>query len=162
MFKCRIIDIVLTSAVLFVSAPPEDSRCRLCPEGWLWWRWHCYFFSVGLQEDRRWNESAEFCQEHNSSLVVIKDDAEMVTDRRETKTKMAAFTLQSEVTRFRCFVKSDFFFCFFMPRSTAILTKFAFILDDGEKQKRSYLLRCRSSSRLKTDMRTRYYKLLTN
>uniref|UniRef100_A0A3B5KQ58 C-type lectin domain-containing protein n=1 Tax=Xiphophorus couchianus TaxID=32473 RepID=A0A3B5KQ58_9TELE len=110
MFKCRIIDIVLTSAVLFVSAPPEDSRCRLCPEGWLWWRRHCYFFSVGLQEDRRWNESAEFCQEHNSSLVVIKDDAEMVTDRRETKTKMAAFTLQSEVTRFRCFVKSDFFF----------------------------------------------------
>ncbi|XP_032439556.1 C-type lectin domain family 4 member M-like isoform X2 [Xiphophorus hellerii] len=55
----------------------QDSRCRLCPEGWLWWRRHCYFFSVGLQEDRRWNESAEFCQEHNSSLVVIKDDAEM-------------------------------------------------------------------------------------
>ncbi|XP_014844804.1 PREDICTED: CD209 antigen-like protein C [Poecilia mexicana] len=55
----------------------QDSRCRLCPEGWLWWRRHCYFFSVGLQENRRWKESAEFCQEHNSSLVEIKDDAEM-------------------------------------------------------------------------------------
>ncbi|KAM4714757.1 natural killer cells antigen CD94-like [Anableps anableps] len=55
----------------------QDSRCCLCPEGWLWWRRHCYFFSVGLQENRRWNESAEFCQEHNSSLVVIKDCAEM-------------------------------------------------------------------------------------
>ncbi|PWA28871.1 hypothetical protein CCH79_00012959 [Gambusia affinis] len=66
-----------TQAVVFVSALPEDSRCRLCPDGWLWWRRHCYFFSVGLQENRRWKESAEFCQEHNSSLVVIKDDAEM-------------------------------------------------------------------------------------
>uniref|UniRef100_A0A3Q3JED2 C-type lectin domain-containing protein n=1 Tax=Monopterus albus TaxID=43700 RepID=A0A3Q3JED2_MONAL len=55
----------------------EDSRCRLCPGGWLWWRGHCYFFSVGLEENRQWNASAEFCQLHNSSLAVIKDPAEM-------------------------------------------------------------------------------------
>uniref|UniRef100_A0A3Q3H0R0 C-type lectin domain-containing protein n=1 Tax=Labrus bergylta TaxID=56723 RepID=A0A3Q3H0R0_9LABR len=55
-----------------------DSRCSLCPEGWMWWRSHCYFFSVGLQEHLRWNESAEFCRRHNSSLIVIKDYAEMV------------------------------------------------------------------------------------
>lgn len=62
--------------------PCADSRCRLCPDGWLWWRSRCYFFSVGLQEDRQWNESAEFCRKHNSSLAVIKDSAEMVTPRR--------------------------------------------------------------------------------
>lgn len=63
----------------FLSLLRADSRCSLCPGGWLWWRGCCYFFSVGLQENRRWNESAEFCQQHNSSLVVIKDSAEMVT-----------------------------------------------------------------------------------
>lgn len=56
-----------------------DPRCSLCPAGWSWWRSHCYFFSLGLQENRPWNESAEFCQQHDSSLVVIKDSAEMVT-----------------------------------------------------------------------------------
>ncbi|XP_036002322.1 perlucin-like protein isoform X1 [Fundulus heteroclitus] len=66
-----------TQAVLFVSLPSGDSRCRLCPEGWLWWRSHCYFFSVGLRENLRWKESATFCQQLNSSLVVIRDSAEM-------------------------------------------------------------------------------------
>uniref|UniRef100_A0A3Q1C6J3 C-type lectin domain-containing protein n=1 Tax=Amphiprion ocellaris TaxID=80972 RepID=A0A3Q1C6J3_AMPOC len=46
-----------------------DSRCCVCPDGWLWWMDHCYFFTIGLQENRRWNESAEFCQQHNSSLL---------------------------------------------------------------------------------------------
>ncbi|XP_037614776.1 LOW QUALITY PROTEIN: CD209 antigen-like protein E [Sebastes umbrosus] len=62
---------------LMLHTVTEDSRCSLCPHGWLWWRSHCYFFSVGLQEDRQWKESAEFCLQHNSSLVVIKDSAEM-------------------------------------------------------------------------------------
>ncbi|XP_030609706.1 CD209 antigen-like protein E isoform X2 [Archocentrus centrarchus] len=62
---------LLFSFILF------DSRCSLCPDNWLWWMGHCYFFSVGLQENRQWNESSEFCQQHNSSLVVIKDSAEM-------------------------------------------------------------------------------------
>ncbi|XP_041821445.1 natural killer cells antigen CD94-like [Chelmon rostratus] len=62
---------------LMLHAVTQDSRCSLCPGGWLWWRSRCYFFSVGLQENRRWNESAEFCQQHDSSLAVIKDAAEM-------------------------------------------------------------------------------------
>ncbi|XP_030018363.1 CD209 antigen-like protein C [Sphaeramia orbicularis] len=55
----------------------EDSRCRLCPAGWMWWRSHCFFFSVGLEENLKWNESAGFCHRHNSSLAVIRDPAEM-------------------------------------------------------------------------------------
>ncbi|KAL7375384.1 hypothetical protein ABVT39_016540 [Epinephelus coioides] len=62
---------------LMLHTVTRDSRCRLCPDGWLWWRSHCYFFSVGLQDNRKWNESAEFCLQHNSSLAVIKDSAEM-------------------------------------------------------------------------------------
>ncbi|GAA6216310.1 CD209 antigen-like protein E [Lates japonicus] len=62
---------------LMLHTVTQDSRCSLCPGGWLWWRGHCYFFSVGLEENRQWNKSAEFCQGHNSSLAVIKDSAEM-------------------------------------------------------------------------------------
>ncbi|XP_049425329.1 CD209 antigen-like protein E [Epinephelus fuscoguttatus] len=62
---------------LMLHTVTRDSRCRLCPDGWLWWRSHCYFFSVGLQDNRKWNGSAEFCLQHNSSLAVIKDSAEM-------------------------------------------------------------------------------------
>ncbi|XP_036968754.1 CD209 antigen-like protein C isoform X2 [Acanthopagrus latus] len=62
---------------LMLQTVTQDSRCRVCPDGWLWWRSRCYFFSVGLQENRQWNESAEFCRKHNSSLVVIKDSGEM-------------------------------------------------------------------------------------
>nr|XP_046235981.1 CD209 antigen-like protein E isoform X2 [Scatophagus argus] len=62
---------------VMLHAVAQDSRCRLCPPGWLWWRSRCYFFSVGQQENRQWAASAEFCQQHNSSLAVIKDSAEM-------------------------------------------------------------------------------------
>ncbi|XP_069026014.1 CD209 antigen-like protein C [Embiotoca jacksoni] len=62
---------------LYFRPPPADSRCRLCPAGWRWWRRRCYFFSPGLQENRRWNESAEFCRRHDGRLAVIEDSAEM-------------------------------------------------------------------------------------
>ncbi|XP_054457694.1 CD209 antigen-like protein E [Anoplopoma fimbria] len=62
---------------LMLHTVTQDSRCSLCPDGWRWWRSHCYFFSVGLQEDRQWKESAEFCLQQNSSLAVLKDSAEM-------------------------------------------------------------------------------------
>ncbi|XP_037832287.1 CD209 antigen-like protein C [Kryptolebias marmoratus] len=62
---------------LLLRSVTRDPRCHLCPAGWLWWRSRCYFFSVARQEDLRWNESAAFCQRHNSSLVVIEDFAEM-------------------------------------------------------------------------------------
>nr|XP_010769425.1 PREDICTED: C-type lectin domain family 12 member B-like [Notothenia coriiceps] len=54
-----------------------DPRCSVCPDGWLWWGGHCYFFSVGQQDDRSWIESSEFCLQLNSSLAVIRDPAEM-------------------------------------------------------------------------------------
>ncbi|XP_056882165.1 CD209 antigen-like protein C isoform X2 [Takifugu flavidus] len=56
----------------------QDPRCSRCPAGWLWRKERCYFFSsVRLWENLNWNESAEFCWRHNSSLVVLEDPAEM-------------------------------------------------------------------------------------
>ncbi|XP_064184896.1 CD209 antigen-like protein E [Anguilla rostrata] len=55
----------------------QDARCQLCPEKWLWSWGSCYFFSVGLEDDRKWDESMEFCEEYNASLAVIEDHREM-------------------------------------------------------------------------------------
>lgn len=55
-----------------------DSSVDSCPAGWSWWSGRCFFFSVGLLEDRQWNQSAEFCRQQGSSLAVITDAAEMV------------------------------------------------------------------------------------
>ncbi|XP_017557723.1 CD209 antigen-like protein C isoform X1 [Pygocentrus nattereri] len=55
----------------------KDSRCQLCPKQWHWLWGHCYFFSVGLEKDRKWAESVDYCREHNASLAVIQDATEM-------------------------------------------------------------------------------------
>ncbi|XP_027143738.1 CD209 antigen-like protein E isoform X2 [Larimichthys crocea] len=34
---------------LMLHAVTQDSRCRVCPAGWLWWKSHCYFFSEFIQ-----------------------------------------------------------------------------------------------------------------
>ncbi|XP_033992668.1 C-type lectin domain family 12 member B-like isoform X2 [Trematomus bernacchii] len=62
---------------LMLHTVTQDPRCSVCPDGWLWWGGHCYFFSVGQQDDRSWIESSEFCLQLNSSLAVIRDPAEM-------------------------------------------------------------------------------------
>ncbi|KAM6908942.1 natural killer cells antigen CD94-like [Xenentodon cancila] len=62
---------------MMLHSATHDSRCVLCSNSWLGWRNHCYFFSFAQLENRHWNESAEFCQQLNSSLAVIKDSAEM-------------------------------------------------------------------------------------
>uniref|UniRef100_A0A3P9A3R5 C-type lectin domain-containing protein n=1 Tax=Esox lucius TaxID=8010 RepID=A0A3P9A3R5_ESOLU len=67
----------LVSASQTLPQPP-DPRCRLCPENWLWKSGHCYFFSVGLEEDQTWGHSAEFCRQNNASLAFIGDHDEMV------------------------------------------------------------------------------------
>ncbi|KAM4611582.1 CD209 antigen-like protein C [Polymixia lowei] len=62
---------------LMLNTVTQDPRCGVCPQEWLWWRSHCYFFSVGLEENLQWDDSAEFCQQNNGSLAVIKDLKEM-------------------------------------------------------------------------------------
>ncbi|XP_036404347.1 killer cell lectin-like receptor subfamily G member 1, partial [Megalops cyprinoides] len=67
----------LRATSLLLHRISQDWRCQLCPGGWLWSRGSCYYFSVGLQEDRKWNESAAFCQQHDAHLAVIRDHREM-------------------------------------------------------------------------------------
>ncbi|KAJ8416666.1 hypothetical protein AAFF_G00325440 [Aldrovandia affinis] len=60
-----------TISLLLLSIS-QDKRCRLCPERWLWSWGSCYFFSVGLEDNRKWSESMEFCEQHNASLAEIR------------------------------------------------------------------------------------------
>ncbi|KAK5893540.1 hypothetical protein CgunFtcFv8_006405 [Champsocephalus gunnari] len=45
---------------LMLHTVTQDPMCSVCPDGWLWWGGHCYFFSVGQQDDRSWIESSDF------------------------------------------------------------------------------------------------------
>ncbi|KAJ8281985.1 hypothetical protein COCON_G00045040 [Conger conger] len=76
----------LHSMSLLLLTISRDHRCHLCPEGWRWSWGSCYFFSVGLEDDRNWNESMEFCEKHNASLAVIEDHREMKFIQVEMRT----------------------------------------------------------------------------
>lgn len=54
-----------------------NPRCQLCPKRWHMFKGHCYFISAGLEEDRKWAESLEYCVQHNASLAIIQHEAEM-------------------------------------------------------------------------------------
>lgn len=73
---------LLLQVLIGLISPPQDSGLDSCPVGWSRWGGRCFFFSVGLLEDRRWNESAAFCRQHSSSLAVIRDADEMVSKLR--------------------------------------------------------------------------------
>ncbi|XP_028973562.2 CD209 antigen-like protein C isoform X2 [Esox lucius] len=74
LYQCHV-DLRRVTASLYGIT--QDPRCRLCPENWLWKSGHCYFFSVGLEEDQTWGHSAEFCRQNNASLAFIGDHDEM-------------------------------------------------------------------------------------
>ncbi|KAK5875869.1 hypothetical protein CesoFtcFv8_026904 [Champsocephalus esox] len=72
--ECQEVNLMLHTVTQDQCVHP---MCSVCPDGWLWWGGHCYFFSVGQQDDRSWIESSDFCLQLNSSLAVIRDPAEM-------------------------------------------------------------------------------------
>nr|XP_008102424.1 PREDICTED: low affinity immunoglobulin epsilon Fc receptor [Anolis carolinensis] len=48
----------------------NDSACRVCPEGWLLNRGHCYHFQ---EKQNHWSLAKTLCEEQESSLVIIDD-----------------------------------------------------------------------------------------
>lgn len=51
------------------------ASCRSCPDLWMKYGNHCYYFSV---EKRDWNSSQKFCLGEDSQLLMFTDDQEMV------------------------------------------------------------------------------------
>ncbi|XP_054382759.1 killer cell lectin-like receptor subfamily G member 1 [Pongo abelii] len=50
------------------------ASCPSCPDHWMKYGNHCYYFSV---EKKDWNSSLEFCLARDSHLLVITDNQEM-------------------------------------------------------------------------------------
>ncbi|XP_063642362.1 killer cell lectin-like receptor subfamily G member 1 isoform X2 [Pan troglodytes] len=50
------------------------ASCPSCPDRWMKYGNHCYYFSV---EEKDWNSSLEFCLARDSHLLVITDNQEM-------------------------------------------------------------------------------------
>ncbi|EFB20760.1 hypothetical protein PANDA_020767 [Ailuropoda melanoleuca] len=50
------------------------ASCRSCPDLWMKYGNHCYYFSV---EKRDWNSSQKFCLGEDSQLLMFTDDQEM-------------------------------------------------------------------------------------
>ncbi|XP_030660267.1 killer cell lectin-like receptor subfamily G member 1 isoform X1 [Nomascus leucogenys] len=50
------------------------ASCPSCPDHWMKYGNHCYYFSV---EKKDWNSSLEFCLARDSHLLVIMDKQEM-------------------------------------------------------------------------------------
>ncbi|KYO19979.1 killer cell lectin-like receptor subfamily G member 2 [Alligator mississippiensis] len=58
------------------AATVMAGKCRPCPEDWMWYRNHCYYFSKEMQN---WNSSWKFCWSHNATLPVIKEKSALDT-----------------------------------------------------------------------------------
>ncbi|XP_028347290.1 killer cell lectin-like receptor subfamily G member 1 [Physeter macrocephalus] len=50
------------------------ASCPSCPDLWVRYGDHCYYFSV---EEKNWNSSLEFCLARDAHLLMFKDNQEM-------------------------------------------------------------------------------------
>ncbi|XP_057560124.1 killer cell lectin-like receptor subfamily G member 1 [Hippopotamus amphibius kiboko] len=71
---------ILVSLLLFQWILCRGSKfstcagCPGCPDLWMWYGDHCYYFSV---EKKNWNSSLEFCLAKDAHLLMFKDNQEM-------------------------------------------------------------------------------------
>uniref|UniRef100_G1TEI4 Killer cell lectin like receptor G1 n=1 Tax=Oryctolagus cuniculus TaxID=9986 RepID=G1TEI4_RABIT len=71
---------VLASVLLYQwiscqgSNPSTCVSCSGCPDLWMRYGNHCYYFSV---EKKDWNSSLRFCLAEDSHLIMFADDQEM-------------------------------------------------------------------------------------
>ncbi|KAM9674047.1 killer cell lectin-like receptor subfamily G member 1 [Trichechus inunguis] len=56
------------------SSYPTCANCPSCPDLWMTYGDHCYYFSVDKND---WNSSLEFCLAKDSHLLMLRDNQEM-------------------------------------------------------------------------------------
>ncbi|XP_032329222.1 killer cell lectin-like receptor subfamily G member 1 isoform X2 [Camelus ferus] len=75
---------ILVSLLLFQGILCQGSRfstcasCPSCPDRWVRYGDHCYYFSV---EKRDWNSSLEFCLAKNAHLLMLTDNQQQMLNR---------------------------------------------------------------------------------
>ncbi|KAB0387260.1 hypothetical protein FD755_002216, partial [Muntiacus reevesi] len=65
----------LTFSWIYSSKFSTCAGCPHCPDFWMGYDGHCYYFSV---EKKSWNSSLEFCLAKNANLLMCKDQKEMI------------------------------------------------------------------------------------
>ncbi|XP_003470619.2 killer cell lectin-like receptor subfamily G member 1 isoform X2 [Cavia porcellus] len=75
-----LLNVLLISLLLYqwiLCKGPGDSACASCsscPDFWMRYKNHCYYFSV---EKKDWNSSLEFCTASDAQLLMLMDNQEM-------------------------------------------------------------------------------------
>ncbi|KAM9229036.1 killer cell lectin-like receptor subfamily G member 1 [Dugong dugon] len=75
-----LLTVILTSLLLHRwilcegSSYPTCANCPSCPDLWMTYGDHCYYFSVDKND---WNSSLEFCLAKDSHLLMLRDNQEM-------------------------------------------------------------------------------------
>ncbi|XP_021565837.1 killer cell lectin-like receptor subfamily G member 2 [Carlito syrichta] len=61
--------LLAVSAVAIVAlASRAGTRCQPCPEGWIWFKEHCYYLSAEAQP---WEDSQAFCSANRATLPLL-------------------------------------------------------------------------------------------
>ncbi|XP_027690160.2 C-type lectin domain family 2 member D [Chelonia mydas] len=69
--------LIATTAALAVRTTKsclDSADVPSCPDGWVGYRRHCYFFS---EDERNWTASQNYCSSHSASLAGIDSGLEM-------------------------------------------------------------------------------------
>ncbi|XP_040499883.1 killer cell lectin-like receptor subfamily G member 2 [Ursus maritimus] len=71
------------SAVAIVAlASRAGTRCRPCPQGWMWSEEHCYYLSA---EAQAWEASQAFCSAHQATLPLLSHTQDFLSRYPVTK-----------------------------------------------------------------------------
>ncbi|XP_045648492.1 killer cell lectin-like receptor subfamily G member 2 [Ursus americanus] len=71
------------SAVAIVAlASRAGTRCRPCPQGWMWSEEHCYYLSA---EAQAWEASQAFCSAHQATLPLLSHSQDFLSRYPVTK-----------------------------------------------------------------------------
>ncbi|XP_036765800.1 killer cell lectin-like receptor subfamily G member 1 isoform X2 [Manis pentadactyla] len=70
-----LVSLIISQWILCQSSKHSTcASCPSCPDLWMRYGDHCYYFSL---EEKDWNSSLEFCLAKDSHLLMLKDNQEM-------------------------------------------------------------------------------------
>ncbi|XP_051856756.1 killer cell lectin-like receptor subfamily G member 2 isoform X1 [Antechinus flavipes] len=73
-----VLAVLLAVAVITIVALASrvGTKCRPCPEGWIWSEEHCYYHSLEVQS---WEDSKAFCSAQQASLPVLSQTQDFLS-----------------------------------------------------------------------------------
>ncbi|KAJ8790940.1 hypothetical protein J1605_021034 [Eschrichtius robustus] len=82
------------------------ASCPSCPDLWVRYGDHCYYFSV---EEKNWNSSLEFCLARDAHLLMFKDNQKMGLHLIISKVSFCGYCSTNAMFPLRNFLSQDFY-----------------------------------------------------